>query len=348
MENTTVDTAQVSDDFALTQEGLAGMQSVGLTALIQLDYVPGPGKATMKAHNFGKNDIYMADPSQIFVLEGFNLRIKDDEYWTGIEALADSMEAEGFYEDKPIAVIVRPDNEGVQRIYAVEGGRRRDAAQLWQKRKGEDGKDIRVPVVIKKRTTSELDLIYGLGRGNDSVHFRPYELAVLVRRLYSSYNQSKDQIMTRLGSLIESASYFDSLLTVSGAPPYIVDLIINNKISVTEAANAMRTHGGNAVSMLKAAEANANAEGKTRITARFMPEKAFKNAVNKQAVKFYESAKQIQADPGFASLSLENQEKLTALLNLIKEEEPEAQLKAAEEGDSDKQMDIDDRLPLAS
>lgn len=276
-------------------------EQYGLSTTLELNYVAGAGKAAMKKIGTA-NDLFMVDARKLKIKEGFNTRIKDATYWEKVEKLALSMKENGFYRDKPLACIVAKEG-GEDVIYVVEGGRRRDAVlMLMSWMKPEDADLFRVPAVIKDRETSEVDLVYGLAQGNNAEPFRPYEMAVLVKRLKQVYGQTEQQILTKLDGIV-SASYLNHLLIVSGAPRKIADLIISEKLSVTQAAQLMLKHGSDAVSILEQAEANAKAEGKEKITNRFMPGKRLEAALKKEAGELYKSAKQVMEDPGFAGLS---------------------------------------------
>lgn len=308
------------DDQMLNNNADTVPEMFGLSSTLELNHVSGSVKKGMKEIG-SANDMFMIDPRKVKVWKGFNTRIKDDVYWEGVTSLATSIKNNGFYKDKPLACMVV--NEGGEMVvYVVEGGRRLDAALMrmeWMT--PEEADSFRIPAVPKERETSEVDLVYGLAQGNNAVPFRPYEMAILVKRLKQVYGQTNEQIIERLGSMV-SPSHLNHLLIVAGAPRKIAELIIEDKLSVTQAVKIMNEHGSDAIAILEKAEANAKAEGKDKITDRYMPGKRLEKALRKEARALYESATHVINDPGFSALS----EHTRAVLRDLMDE-----LKAAEE-----------------
>lgn len=288
----------------------------GLSSTLELNHVSASVKKGMKEIG-STNDMFMVDPRKVKVWKGFNTRIKDDVYWEGIKSLATSIMNNGFYKDKPLACIV-VNESGELVVYCVEGGRRLDAALMrmeWMT--PEEADSFRIPAVPKERETSEVDLVYGLAQGNNAVAFRPYEMAILVKRLKQVYGQTNEEILERLGSMV-SPSYLNHLLIVAGAPRKIAELIISDKLSVTHAVKIMNEYGSDAIAVLEKAESNAQAEGKEKITDRYMPGRRLEKALRKEARALYESATQVINDPGFHSLSEHTRAVLQDLLNDLK------------------------------
>lgn len=303
-------------------------EQFGISATLEMNAVSTGAKAAMKKLGTA-NDMFMVDPRKLRVLEGFNTRIKDALYWQKVEALVASIETNGFFRDKPLACFVVKeagvDDEGkpamVDVVYVVEGGRRLDAALLRQRKLGEADADLFVvPCVPKDRSVSEVDLTYGLAEGNSSEPFRPYELAVLVKRLKVVLGQTDAQILKRLPTMV-SASHLPALLTVAGAPRKIAELVISEELSVTTAAKIMNQHGNKAIEFLEQAKANAKAAGKDKITDRFMPGVKLTSALKKEAPELYKSAKLVMADPAFSSLSEETRAVLEDLMRDLKAHE---------------------------
>lgn len=292
--------------------------SFGISATLEMNTVAGSVKQGMK--EIGRaNDMFMVHPGKLRIKQGFNTRVKDDVYWAGIAELAESIRKNGFYKDKPLAVIVV--KEGGENVaYVVEGGRRYDASMMvLESLSPEERETFCVPVVAKDRETSELDLTYGLAQGNNAKGFRPYEMAVLVKRLKQVFGQSEAQILERLDGII-SASYLTNLLIVAGAPRQIAEMVLNETISVTQAAKIMNEHGDKAIDVILKAKENS---GGKKITDRFMPGRKLERAVKKESSKLYESAKAVINDAGFAALSEDTRKKLQELMRELAEHEDE-------------------------
>ncbi len=308
-------TAIVSNDFSDVPE------SFGMSTTLELNYISGQLKEGMRS--LGKeNGFVMGDPTKVRVIEGFNTRVKDDIYWEKINILAQSIKENGFYKDKPLAcIVVRDGDENV--VYVVEGHRRLDATLLrmsWMSE--EEAQAFRIPMVAKDRETSEVDLVYGMAQGNNAEDFRPYEMAVLVKRLKQVYGQTEEQILTRMAGKI-SSSYLTNLLIVAGAPRKIAELVLTDKLSVTFAASVMNKYGNKAIEVLEQTEANSKKHGNGKITDRFLPGKRLESALKKEAVDLYKSAKQVAADPGFTGLSEETRAVLEDLLRDLSQHEDE-------------------------
>jgi hypothetical protein len=319
-------------------------EQFGISATLELNSVSTGAKAVMKKLGTA-NDMFMIDPRKLRVIKGFNTRIKDDRYWARVEFLVESIETNGFFREKPLTCFVVKEagvNEQgesclVDVVYVVEGGRRLDAALRRQRKMSEeDANNFVVPCVPKDRSVSDVDLTYGLAEGNSNEPFRPYELAVLVKRLKVVLGQTNEQILKRLPSMV-SASHLPALLTVAGAPRKIAELVISEELSVTEAAKIMNKYGNKAIEYLEQAKANAKAAGKDRITDRFMPGVRLNNAIKKEANELYRSAKLIMADPAFSALAEENRAVLEDLMRDLKSHEDVLIDQA-----NDDQMTIDD------
>jgi len=276
-------------------------KSFGLNPDMKFEAIPGNVKSAMS--DIGtKKDMYSVDLRKTKVLEGFNPRIKDDLYWQGIRDLADSMKQHGWFPDKPLAGYAIKEN-GEDLIVVVEGGRRRDAGLLLlSEMDPELAKEYRAPMVTKKNGTSALDLQYGLAQGNSGVEFRPYELAILVKRLQHVYEQTDKQILEGMKGLV-SASYLPKLQMVAAAPKEIADRVVNGQLSVTEAYDLMREHGNKAVEVLTHAAAVSEASGSKKILKKHMPGQKLAKLLVKEAQPLFDMVKKVQADPGFSALS---------------------------------------------
>ena len=310
-------------------------EQYGLSATLELNAVTTGAKAAMKEIG-SANDMFMVDPRLVRIWPGFNARIKDDRYWERVEELANSIEKHGFYKDKPLACyVVKEDGKNV--VYIVEGGRRLDASLKRQMRfeKDDERSAFRIPLVPKDRETNEVDLVYGLAQGNNAEPFRPYELAVVVKRLKTVYGQTEEQILSNLKGIV-SSTYLTNLLIVAGAPRQIADMVIAEDLSVTQAAKVMNEHGNRAIEVLLQAKANAKAQGKEKVSDRFMPGKKLDNALKKEAPELYRSAQLVMKDPGFSGLSEETRAVLEDLMRDLKAHE-DAQLEQA----NDDQLALD-------
>lgn len=297
---------------------------LGSCVNVKPNLTPGNIKKGVKAIGT-PNDMYMVDPRKVVIIDGFNPRIKDETYYKGIKELALGMKEHGFYRDKPLAGYVGV-KDGEEVVYVTEGHRRHDAVLYWLDAL-EGPSDLRVPFVPKPRGTSELDLNYALIESNKSQDFRPYELAMLVKRLHVAYGQSEPTIAAKMG---KSIAYVRNLLIVAGAPEPIALMVLNGELSVTEAAEALGKFKDSAVEVLQKAKANSVAEGKSKVSKRFIPGHRFQAAVKKESGSLFEAVRQVRADEGYVALSEGTRSAIDDLVTRMEELEAKLAAKEAE------------------
>jgi ParB family chromosome partitioning protein len=303
-------------------------KTFGLNPDMKFEAIAGNVKLAM-ADIGTKKDMYSVDLTKTIVLEGFNPRIKDDRYWEGIRELADSMKVHGWFPDKPLAgYAIKQDGKDL--MVVVEGGRRRDAGLLLLKEMDPElAKEYRAPMVTKKNGTSALDLQYGLAQGNNNVAFRPYELAILVKRLQHIYQQTDKQVIEGLQGLV-SASYLPKLQMVAGAPKEIADRVVSEELSVTEAYDLMREYGDKAVEVLTQAAAASKAAGSKKIMKKHMPGQKLAKLLVKESKPLFDMVKKVQADPGFAALSEDTRAVLEDMMRELNEKAEQYQAEEAQ------------------
>lgn len=265
-------------------------------------------KAAMKDVGAVSADLWQVEPTRLRVLEGFNARVKNEAYTARVRKIADSIKANGYYRDKPLSgFVAREGDENV--IYVTGGHRRHEAVHLAIS----EGVEIpNVPVVVKPKGTSMEDLTVDLVVGNDGEPLSTYEQAVVCKRL-AGFGWESKEIARRLG--YASAQYVDGLLALAAAPLPIRRMVMEGITSATAAIEAIKKHGDKAHEVLLAALVKA---GGGRVTAKHMPDMAFKKACKKQAEPMYTMLTKVQEDPGYDSLSDDLRCLLAALMGRIK------------------------------
>lgn len=219
-------------------------------------------KETMKAAGAGRGqDTYMVHPSKLRFMDGFNPRTERPAYKEHLERLVMSMLANGFYQDKPIAGFVA--NEGDEQIIYVVDGHTRTRAVLEAIKRGSDIEAV--PVVIKPRGTSMEDLHYATINTAEGLALTPYEMGVKCKHLVDC-GAKVEAIAKRINRTVP---YVNDLLDLVAAPKVIRDMVIDGKVSATEANKQLKAHGPKAVvkltEALKAAELDAAAKGKKTV-----------------------------------------------------------------------------------
>ncbi|WP_170235459.1 ParB/RepB/Spo0J family partition protein [Verticiella sediminum] len=217
-------------------------------------------KAAMSAAGAKSADLWQVPPGQIRILPGFNVRVDSPDYQQHIEELAESIQVNGYYQDKPLTGYVSREADG-EHIYLTDGHTRFAAVQRLLDR----GIQIeRLPIIIKPAGTSREDMTVSLVRGNAGRPLTPYETGIVCKRLHG-YGMDLPTIAARLGL---SKTYVNNLLELVAAPRQVRDMVVAGHVSATTAVQTIRAHGAAAVDVLQTELAQAQAEGKTKITPR--------------------------------------------------------------------------------
>lgn len=204
------------------------------------------------------SDLWKMPRDRIHVEPGFNVRTSTPDYKAHLRAIADSIKANGYMQDKPIAGYVAQ-RDG-QDILIVTDGHTRLAAFDLAVSEGWEGTEL--PVVTKPRGTSMEDLTIALVTSNNGRPLTPYEVAVVCKRLVGYGMETKD-IAARLGY---TKQYIEGLLDLLAAPKAVRDLVIAGTVSATLAVETIKKHGKEAAKVLTAGATEAKASGKDRVT----------------------------------------------------------------------------------
>lgn len=320
----------------MSQQEMILDESAIPSAEFNFDLLLGGIKAAMSGAK--SRDLWMIeakDVEKIHVLDGLNVRIKDEALTEHIRSLADKMKAEGFKASKPLEVVVL--EEGGQSRLVVTDGHCRLAAVKIAIAEGAEIQQIPC-VALPSKGTSLQDLVAGLVTSNSGKPLTTFETALVCKRLFS-YGWSEAQIAQRLTF---GEAYVNMLLELVSAPLSIVTMVQNGEVAATFAVEMMRKHRDQAVEVLKQGLATAKAAGRSRVTNAYLPGAALKKLVKRQAEGLYETAKSITQDPGYSKLSDETRSKLDQLLADIAEREKaleEKMKKAAADGEQDQEED---------
>lgn len=234
------------------------MTQAQISSSFNRDLISGNVKAAMKSVDAKSRDLWMVSPSDLMIMDEFNVRPKNSEYDAAVREIADSIKANGFYPHKPFAVIVlKEDGRDVLAVY--DGHTRYDGLQLAI---SEGFAAERVPVVSAPAGTSLEDITVGLVTNNNGRQLDPMGLAVVCKRL-GGYGLETSEIAKRLGF---TPAYVGGLLTLMSAPKKIRDMVSDGKVAATLAIATLREQGEDAVSALEAGLVSANASGKVKLT----------------------------------------------------------------------------------
>ncbi|HGM8087197.1 TPA: hypothetical protein ACKP9S_003568 [Pseudomonas aeruginosa] len=311
-------------------------QSAVPSSEFNFDMLLGGIKAAMKG--VSSRDLYMLgaeDLPRVHVLDGLNVRVKDDALKAHIRSLANKMKAEGFRASKPLEVVVLEES-GELRLTVTDGHCRLEAVRLAIA----EGADIKaIPVVtLPSKGTNLPDLVVGLVTSNSGKALTSFETSLVCKRLLN-YGWSEAQIAERLDYSVANVNL---LLDLASAPLSIVTMVQNGEVSANFAVETMRKHRGEALKVLQEGLAVAKSVGKKTVTKKYMPGAALEGLVKRKAGSLYETMKGLTEDPGYSGLSEANRSKLDGLLADIAEREKaldEKLKKAAEEAAKQQQQE---------
>lgn len=198
---------------------------------------------------------------KLAVLPGFNTRVKDDEYRERVAAIAESIAAHGFFDDKPFAVTMLP---GDDTIYIYDGEHRFDAA----KQATLDGAEFPdgLPVAWAKDGATVKDLTIHLAHGNNGERLNMVELASVVRRMHG-LDMTKDEIAAALG---RTARHVDNLFVLAKANQTVKKAVASGKIAGAEAVKLLRKDPATAGAKIAEAVKKAEERGKAKATPKTM------------------------------------------------------------------------------
>lgn len=199
----------------------------------------------------GRSDLFRIDPRVLKVREDWNCR---DDYGN-IDELAASIGAIGVKE--PLTVVWQ-ENEAW-----VTDGHRRLRATL---KAIEEGADIKtVPVKSEDRYANDADRLFSQITRNSGKPFTPLENAKVYKKLLD-YGWSQADIAKKAGISAGRVSQVLDLLTM---PEPVKQLVATGQVSASLAQVTVREHNGaKALHILQDAVATAQADGKSRATAK--------------------------------------------------------------------------------
>lgn len=222
----------------------------------RIEFMPGAVKAAMAGCK--SSDLWKVPLSKLRIVEGFNVRMKNEAYVARVRQIADSIKENGFYADKPLAGYVARE-DGVDYIVITDGHRRFEALNLAI---SEGAQITEAPVVTKPNGTSMEDLTVALVTSNESEPLTPYEVAIACKRLVN-FGMGEAEIARRLSV---SVTHVQNLLSLMAAPRNVRDMVACGKVSATLAIETLRKHGKEAEQVLSGAITAASAAGKDRVT----------------------------------------------------------------------------------
>jgi len=246
--------------------------------------------------------------------EGFNPRIDRPALTAHIRNIADSIKANGYYQDKPLTGIPVL-RDGIPYVEVTDGNCRLKALRIAIS----EGTPIAsAPVVLKSQSQNIEDLTVALARSNDGERFIPLEMSIIVSRLIG-YGWTVPRISEKLGI---TQTYVSQLSTIAGAPREIRKMLEAEQVAVATAVKVMAQHGADAAAVLTQALEAANLAGKKRTSPKFIgAETRFsKKAVQKAAPDMLSVIGKLSKDKQlFTQLPEDIQAAITSIMDKIRE-----------------------------
>ena len=206
----------------------------------------------------GSGNPYKVNIDDIVVIDEFNVRDKDDDYFAEVRIIADSIKANGFLPSKHLLVFIAKIN-GVDKPALIDGHRRLDGVKLARS----EGCEITtVPVSTTRAGTSMEDLTVALMVTNGGSKLKPNEVAKVCKRLVNM-GMEVPEIAKRL---VLTETYVKSLLELGAAPRAVRDLVAKGEVSATLAISTLKKHGAEAAQVLTKGVEAAKATGKSKVT----------------------------------------------------------------------------------
>lgn len=218
-----------------------------------MTHPPASFKTMIKDGTIKRADAMKVRYSDIRVKEGFNLRDLDDEYETGIEALASYILAGGTF--PALEVIALPDGSGVE---VVDGHRRYDAIGRAIQR----GAPIEWVAVVGFQG-NEIERRARIYTSNEGVKLRPLEAARGFKRFRGMGLDTEE-----IAALVHrSRPHIENYLVLADAESDVQALVRGGAVSAEVAIDAVRLYGAQAGQFLSGKVVQAKAAGKSKVTA---------------------------------------------------------------------------------
>lgn len=300
----------------------------------------------VKSKDLSKKYLGSRDANTLFVsledlriYKGLNPRLPSAQWESHINELARSIAENGFWEFKPLYTFAA--KNGKNNVLFIADGESRYRAAL--KARDELGADIDlIPVRLAPESMSIEEIIMQLAPANEARAFSPLEKGLLAQRMIA-YRKTVPEIAVNLKC---STEYVHQLLQLAAAPSKVRQMVSDGAVPAAMAIEVMRgPEPEKAVENLQKAVANAKAQGKTKATAKHMPEYAKKRAVSSNSNGLHSVVQKLHTSESFLLLDEELRNEIAALLEKINNEAQPKEPKSKEPGKKSKKSE-DKQAPI--
>lgn len=209
----------------------------------------------METNKTKNTDLFLIDPRNIVVVDGFNVRRDFD-----LDELKEQIKAKGVL--NPLTVIAFKDESGHDKYKLVDGERRYRATMLAI----EEGADIPYVRAIKTRGDSSTEELYiQQMMRNEGKRFTEYECAIMFRRFKEEFGYNQLEIADKFK---KSPAFISKCLSLLDLPPYIQEKIAKGELSAKAAKEIASSYGSEdeQVKAAKTAVDDAHEQGRSTAT----------------------------------------------------------------------------------
>ena len=209
-----------------------------------------------------KKDLYMIDPRNIVVQEGFNARSD----FGNIAELAEQIKEQGVL--NPISVQRYKDENGEEKYRLVDGERRYRAVMMLINEAENNGTDSikRIPAIFLSNSLTEEELLVQQAMRNEGKPFNGYEYGVWCRKLRDKFGYTTAEIAKKLGKNQGMITYW---LQIMEMKPELQKLIKEGTVTDVDVRKILQANYKDenvAVAEIEKAKEKAAEKGKAKIT----------------------------------------------------------------------------------
>lgn len=226
---------------------------------------PASFKTMIQSGTIRRADAMKVRYADIHVEDGFNLRDHDEEFEQGIEELTAYIMGGGYV--PPMEVRPRPAGDGV---IVVDGHRRHIAIGRAIKQ----GAPIELVAVVGF-AGNDVERVTRIMTSNEGVKLRPLEVAAGYKRL-AAFDLSADDIAAKVN---KTRQHVEQMLILANANADVHALVKSGAVSAAVAIDTVRKLGEKAGAFLAAKYGEAQASGKSKVTAGAIRGKAFSREI---------------------------------------------------------------------
>lgn len=203
-----------------------------------------------------RGDAIRVHIDSIKVIDGFNVRISDDELREHVAGIAGALAAN--LPAPPIEVWVDPETGDIE---LVDGHCRYHAYRQY----AEIAADFDGYISASKFDGNPFQRKMRIASSNKQLKLKPIELGRLYIHARDVLGATRKEIAEEAGM---SVAHVDQMILLAGGSPEIQQAIDDGKVSPTEAVKIIREHGDEAAAELERREGIAKEMGKDKVTAK--------------------------------------------------------------------------------